>query len=93
MRADGIRNSHIVINHEQHAVFVRDVKIKSLMAVPKNAFEFVDVQRRMTPVVGKQSELGASHLLDYGGNQCEFFFEANRATENHKSLTMSSIDS
>lgn len=82
-----------MINHEQHAVFVRDVKIKSLMAVPKNAFEFVEVQRRMTPVVGEQNEFCASHALNFGRKQCEFFFEANCATENHKSLTISSIDS
>ena len=63
------------------------------MVMPSSAFEFMDVQRRMAPIVGEQNEFCASHALNFAGKQCEFFFEADCATENHKSLTMSSIDS
>ena len=93
MRPDGKRNNHVMVNYEQHAIFVRHIKIENLMFVPCSAFKFMDVQRRMTPVVREQSELGASYALNFTGKQCEFFLEANCATENHKSLTMSSIDS
>ncbi len=82
-----------MVNCKQHAIFVRHIKIKNLMVVPSSAFEFMDVQRRMPPVVGEQNKFCASDALNFGRKQCEFFFEANCSTENHKSLTMSSIDS
>ena len=93
VRADGKRNNHVAVNHEQRAIFVRDIEIENLVTMPESAFKFMNIQRRMMPVVGEQGKLGASHSLNFGGKQREFFFEANCAAENHKSLTMSSIDS
>ena len=82
-----------MVNRKQHAIFVRHIKVKNLMVMPGSAFKFMDVQRRMTPIVRRTMRICVSHALNFGRKQCKFFFEADCATENHKSLTMSSIDS
>lgn len=43
MRSDGERNHDIVIQNEEHAVFVVEIKIEDLPAVPESALEFVHV--------------------------------------------------
>ena len=67
VRADGVGDDHIVVNDEQDAVAAGDVEVEDLMAVPKQAFEFVNVQRGMPPVVAEQAKLGAGGSLDLQG--------------------------
>jgi hypothetical protein len=62
------------------------------MTMPENAFKLVDIQGRMTPIVGEQGKLRAGDAPNLAGKQLEFLFEANCPAEDHKSLTMSSMD-
>ena len=54
MRSDGERNHDIMIENEEDAVFVVEIKIEDLAAVPESALEFVDVQGRMPPVIAEK---------------------------------------
>ena len=64
VRADGKRNNHVMFNCEQHAIFVRDVKIKNLVVMPRSAFELVDIQRRMTPIIPEYQKFCVSNALN-----------------------------
>jgi hypothetical protein len=48
--AYGKGDNDIVVDYEEHAITVRDVKIKDLMLTPSDTFEFVTSQRWMPPV-------------------------------------------
>jgi hypothetical protein len=50
MGPDGKGNDNIVIDDEENAVFVGDIKVKNLVSMPEDACEFVTMQRRMPPV-------------------------------------------
>src|ERR1017187_4659095 len=91
--ADGEGDDYVVINHEQDAVAIRHPKVEDLMTVPRDAFEFVAAKRGMSPIGAEQGELGASNVPDVGRKGFEFAFEPDRAPEDHRSLTMSSMES
>ena len=82
-----------MVNNEQNPVTVGDPEIKDLMPVPGDAFEFVAAQRGVTPIGTEQSELGAGDFLNLGRKFLELVFEPHGAAEDHRSLTMSSIES
>ena len=88
--ANGEGNDHVVINHKQHPVTVGEVKVENLVAVPKEAFELVNVEGGVSPVILEQAELGARDSLDFRRERAQFTFETNRATEGHGSSSISS---
>jgi hypothetical protein len=58
--------------------------------MPKNAFEFVNVERRMAPVISEQTELGVRDTLDFRQERAQFAFEADRSTEGSGASSISS---
>ena len=64
VRADGEGNNDIMINHKENTVPISDPKVKNLVTVPKQAFQFVCTKGGMPPVLTKESELGAGDAFD-----------------------------
>jgi hypothetical protein len=62
------RNDHVSVDDKLYAVFLCYPEIKSLVTVPKDAFQFVGPQRRMAPVAAEQSELRACNALISDGS-------------------------
>ena len=50
MGANRKGNDNVMINDEENAVLVSDIKVENLMSMPEDACEFVTTQRRMSPV-------------------------------------------
>ena len=71
-----------MVNDEQDTVAIGYPEIKDLIA-----------ERRMPPIGTEQRELGAGDLLDVRWKGFELAFEPNGPPEDHRSLTMSSIES
>jgi hypothetical protein len=67
------------------------VEVEDLVAVPEGAFEFVDIQGGMTPIVPKQAKFRAGDALNFSREGSEFAFEADRSAVDHKSSSISSI--
>src|ERR1039458_9740485 len=93
VRPDGEGYNNVVINHEQNAMAVGDVEVENLVAVPCDAFEFMAMEGGMPPVAAEQGEFGASGFLYLRRQVFELAFETAVAAEDHRSLTMPSIDS
>ena len=91
MRADGVGDDDIMVNHEQDAIPVGDVKIEDLVTMPQKPVKFVNIQRRVSPVGAEQSEFDASDSLDLCREQTQFAFETNCATEDHGSSNSLSV--
>lgn len=60
--------------------------------MPREAFEFVNVQGRMPPVAAEEGELRTSHTLDVRRKKFELVLEADGPPESHTSSTVLSID-
>ena len=93
VRADGEGDDYVVVNHEQDAVAVGHPKVEDLMAMPGDAFQFVAAERGMPPIGTEQGELGAGNTLDIGRKGFELALEPDGPPEDHRSLTMSSMES
>jgi hypothetical protein len=50
VRANRKGNDNVVIDDEENAVLVGDIKVENLVSMPEDAGEFVTTQRRMSPV-------------------------------------------
>ena len=81
----------VMINYKQHAASVSDPKVKNLVTMPEQTFQFVCAKRRMPPVLAEKGELGTGNTFDFRRQHGEFAFEADTAPVGYKSLTASSI--
>ena len=85
------RNDNVAINDEQNAVFLGDIQIENLVAMPENAGELVTMQRRMPLVRRELDELRTSGTFNLGRKISKLSLKSNRAPIDHRSSTVSSI--